>query len=332
MSEMIIKKPTKKHGARLALKLAVLPFLLVCVFSPSAFAFTFDEDSFVSEMLWQRARIAQNPYRPKVALVLGGGGGRGFAHIGVLKLFEEEEIPVDIVIGTSIGALAGAFFTAGVPMSQAADLSREMSWGQLANTNVFSLARLLLAGRLLNNDRMERFLDKHLGQKTFDQLRIPLICIATDINTGERVLLREGSVAFAARASATVPGFFEPVAYRQRMLVDGGLIENVPVNVANIFGADLIIAVPISPDIPGHEVSNVFTMLIQSIYIQGRAFDAQNLSLADIIIRPDVAAISAVDLSQAQQAIELGYDAARRSIMQIRSAIIQKTDEKYLFE
>jgi NTE family protein len=313
-------------------KISILSFSLfaLCFFCGSAFSF--DEDEFLLNMYWDKTVNLPKEKRPKIALVLGGGGGRGFAHIGVLKLFQEEKIPVDLVIGTSIGAVAGAFYCSGIPMEKAEELSANISWGELSNKNVFSVARMLFFDKLLSNAQMEKFLNLNLGAKTFQQLTVPLICVATDINTGERILLRDGSVAFAARASATIPGLFAPVPYRQRLLVDGGLTENIPVNVAKLFDADIIIAVALSADITKNDVSSVFAMLMQSIYIQGRSLDAENLALADIVIKPNVSDISAVDLSQAGNSIDMGFIAARESLKKIKTVIIQKTDEKYLFE
>ncbi len=294
--------------------------------------FDFDEEEFYINTHWQKIVNIPKDKRPKIALVLGGGGARGFAHIGVFKVLQEEQIPVDLVIGTSIGSIAGAFYCADISLDKLEGLAKEIDWKSISNFGIPSIISMMVSENLLSNEQMENFIEKNIGDIYFDQLKTPLICVATDLNTGERILLREGNVGFAVRASATIPGFFKPVEYRQRYLVDGGLIENVPVNVAKLFDADIIIAVAVSADITKHAPKNVLSTLMQSIYIQGSVLDQENLQMADVIIRPDVGDMSASDLKHADEAIDEGFVAAQRALKNIKTVIIKKTQEKYLFE
>jgi len=291
-----------------------------------------DEETLAVNILWNRFENLPKEKQPKVALVLGGGGARGFAHIGVLKVFQEKQIPVDLVVGTSMGSIAGAFFCAGVPMDKVDTLAKNMNWGKISNFNAPSIAVMFLSGKLLSNEKLVKFITDNIGDLRFDQLKIPLICVATDLNTGERVLLKDGSVAFAARASSNIPGLFEPVEYRQRYLVDGGISTNIPVKVAKTYNPDIIIAVPVSADITKNSTDNVYMTLMQAIYIQGQSMDHEELQNADVIIRPDVGDVSAIDLESAHHTVDEGFYAAQKALKDIKMKIMGKTQERYLIE
>ncbi|MCL2798972.1 MAG: patatin-like phospholipase family protein [Endomicrobia bacterium] len=317
-------------------KIIILSLIVFCAAQVSAadadFVFDFDEEEFTVNSIWRRVLELPKEKRPKIALVLGGGGARGFSHIGVFKALQEEQIPVDLVVGTSIGSIAGAFYCAGIPMSKVEELAKDVTLKSISNLNPVSILSMLFSENLLSNEKIEIFLNENIGDLRFDQLKIPLVCVATDLNTGERILLREGSVSFAARASATLPGFFKPVEYRQRYLVDGGLSENVPVNIAKLFDPDIVIAVVVPADITKNNTDNVFETLMQSIYIQGKVLDDENLRQADVIIRPEVGDIKAVDMDNAYATIDKGTIAAKKALKQIKMIIINKTLEKNLIE
>ena len=328
---MIHIKATYGNKMKKILILFVLPFLF---FSESfaASIFEFDEEDFTINMLWNKVANLEAGKRPKISLVLGGGGARGFSHIGVFRVLQEENVPIDLVVGTSIGSIAGAFYCAGIPLDKVEELSKEINWKSISNVSIPSIVAMLTKEELLSNEQVENFLKKNIGDLRFEQLKTPLVCVATDLNTGERVLLKEGSVAFAARASSTLPGFFKPVEYRQRYLVDGGLAENIPVGVAKLFDSDIIIAVAVSADITKNAPKSVFMTLMQSIYIQGKTLDHENLQLADVIIRPEVEQMSTADLKHAYQSIDKGFVAAKQSMKNIKMTIINRTQEKYLIE
>jgi NTE family protein len=306
--------------------------ILFYIPSSSAEVIDFSEENFFVDVLWRKAVCIEAEKLPKVALVLGGGGARGFAHVGVLQVLQKEQIPISLVVGTSVGAIVGAFYCAGVPFESITKDIKSFGIKDISNFSYPSFLKMLLTERLLSNEKMEDFINRELGDITFDHLQIPLICVATDLNTGERILLKEGSVSFAARASATVPGIFQAVEYKQRYLVDGGLSENVPVSVAKLFKSDVIIAISVAADITKNNMSNVFLTLMQSIYIQGRALDQYNLSMADIIIYPDVGALGVADFALAHEAVDKGYNAAQKSIMEIKKTVIEKISERELIE
>jgi NTE family protein len=292
----------------------------------------FDEEKFLLDILWQKTKATQKSKLPRVAVVLGGGGARGFAHVGVLQVFQEEQIPVDLVVGTSVGSVVGALYCAGLPFEHLEDDIKGFDIKEISSFSSASILKMLLSEHLLSNKKLENFIEGKIGAITFNQLQTRLVCVATDLITGERILLREGSVSFAARASATIPGIFQPVEYNQRYLVDGGLAENIPVGVAKIFKADIIIAVPVSVDITKNNVSNIFLTLMQAIYIQGQVLDQYNLKTADIVIRPNVGDLNAINFKEAYKAIDKGFIAAKSAVEDIKKTIINKMEESVLIE
>lgn len=307
-------------------KFLFLVSLLPSPFSPSLHAASDfpSGEALVRGYLWDQLTKLKPPSRPKIALVLGGGGARGMAHIGVLKVFEEKGIPVDMIVGASVGAFVGGLYAAGVPVERLTHLAEEIGWGKLTNLSAPNIAELLIVQKLLSTEKMERYIEKQIGKKTFGDLAVPFACVATDIQTGERILFREGDVATAVRASATIPGLFTPVSFRHRSLVDGGIADNLPVDVARLLGADIVIAVSLKANFSSYDTSNMLLVLNQVIYIQGDRLAEQQESAADFVLRPDVAEVNSMDLGKSRFCIQEGERAARRAIGRVQDILIEK--------
>ena len=199
---------------------------------------------------------ATEEQRPTIGLVLGGGGARGLAHVGVLRVLQQHAIPIDYIAGTSMGGLVGALYAAGLPLSvveeEITKLSRLSEQIRLVDVSI-TAAGLSVRGRRIYN-----FMADLLGEDlTFADLRLPLAMVATDIRTGREVILQGGLVIDAVRASISIPGVFEPVELGDYRLVDGGVLDNVPVDVARGMGAERTIAVDVLPsfsrNVPGVE-------------------------------------------------------------------------------
>lgn len=308
------------------LKFLIIAFSAVLFFHNTAFCF--EQETFLQNHLYYKAVNLPLKNRPKIILVLGGGGARGFAHLGVLKALREANVPIDMIVGTSIGALVGALYCSGLKIEEIEKMAETIKWTDISNLSTTSLLKMLFSEKLLSTERMEKYISANIGDKHFFQLNIPFACVATDIKTGEKIILKEGKVAPAARASATIPGLFEPVPYRQRFLVDGGLVENIPVSVAKLFDPDIIITVAVSADITKNSYNNVFSSLFQTIYIQGQQSDRINLKMSDIIIAPKVNDISAIELNRAFECMDAGFIAGKKNIQKIKELIIKKTYEK----
>lgn len=319
----------KRRGRVRCLGLAALWVLGFPSPGPAAQSPSGDETALL-DALWGRLRELPPDRRPRVGVVLSGGGARGFAHIGVLNVLQREKVPVDVLVGTSVGALVGALYASGLPPERIANLSAELGWTQLTDLSAARVVRLLVSEQLLSTQNMEKYLETHIGDKKFADLNTQFACVAADLRTGEQIVLREGSVALAARASATMPGLFEAVPYRHRLLVDGGIVDNVPTDVARRMGVDLLICVYTPADFSRHAVSNVLTTLTQAIYIQGQVISEERLNQADMVIRPDVGHVSALELWRSEECVEAGQRAAEALWPELKQKLVTAFFDRWL--
>ncbi len=287
-------------------------------------------EEIINEFLWKKFISFPAQTRPKIALVLSGGGARGLAHIGVLQALAQEQLPIDIVVGTSVGALVGGLYASGLPLEKIETMAGDIGWEKISNISLASLVRLLVTEKLLSSEKMEKYLRKQIGNKRFDELPIKFACVACDIQTGERIIFRDGPVVPAMRASATIPGVFQPVEYRHRLLVDGGVVDNQPVDVAWLMGADVVIAVPVLADFTSYQTSNVLLILNQALYIQGKVMMQAQLEKASLVITPKVGEINLMELWRSKECINAGLIAAGSSLPQIKNFLIKKYFQKIL--
>ncbi len=248
----------------------------------------------------------------KVGLALGSGAARGLSHIGVLRVLEQEGIPIDMIAGTSIGALIGSFYAHGRSADKIAKLAIDLGENRLNFLINLSLPKTgLMRGRRLN-----AILKSVIRDTRFSDLRIPFACVATDIDSGEEVVLNEGLVRDAARASCSLPVIFSVVKNQSRYLVDGGLVNPVPVSVLKSMGADIIIAVNVIPphEVPGTAHHNIFTVVMRTIHISRYGLIKASLDEADIVIEPRVDDIGYADFQRADDSILRGEQAARQAV------------------
>ena len=297
-----------------------LGFLLLSLALPVS-AGTIDEEELLIDFLWQKYGSLPSAEKPKVALVLGGGGARGLAHAGVLQVFNEEHLPVDIIVGTSVGALIGSLYAAEVPVDTIVSMAQKMTWNKLVSFKISPVG-------LYSTKRIEEYVTKYIGHKRFDELKIPFACIAVDIRNGEKIILREGLVAPAVRASSTMPGLFQPVEYRHRLLMDGGVVDNVPADVAKLMGADIIIVIDVTAQVGIAKTNNALLILSQVIYIRGNFLAQEQLKLADLVISPDIKDITVSELDRGAECVDAGIVAARAKVRQIKKVIMNKVWDK----
>jgi NTE family protein len=249
---------------------------------------------------------------PTIGLALGGGFARGMAHIGVIKVLEEEGIPIHVVTGTSVGALIGAAYCSGLSIEDLEKLARSVRFTTFAR---WTVSRYGFA----SNDRMVSFLTRTLKVKTFEELRIPLGVTATDFNCGEGVVFHSGSIIDPVRASCAYPGMFLPVNIRGRWLVDGMLSHPVPTRPLREMGAERVLAVHLrgqwSKDgAPRH----LFDVIGQSFAIAQDMMSHLWRGAADVVIEPDVAGFAYDDFKRAEELIHSGEVAMRQVLPEVR--------------
>jgi NTE family protein len=254
------------------------------------------------------------PGRPRrTGLVLSGGAIRGAAHLGVLQVFDEHGIRPDLIVGASAGAVVGGLYCAGLSPVELQQIGKEMNWGRLG--------RLVRPGLgFFDISRLERVIDELTGGVTIEELKTPFAAVAVDILTRELIVLREGSLARAIRASASLPGIFAPVEDGDRLLIDGGALNNLPVCVAQDMGADYTIAVDLVPPpiAPMECPENILEMWALSIYIVMRA-RYTDAHLADVHIQPDIAQTSFFDFGQIDLLVQKGREAALDNVGRIKA-------------
>jgi NTE family protein len=294
---------------------------------------------------------AESPARrPKIGLVLSGGGARGAAHVGVLKVLEELHIPIDYIAGTSMGSAVGGLYATGIPANELDTIFRKFDWEAALNDNPprreRSFRRKQDDQQFLSKFRVgvgkngfkyprgvvegQNFVTelRKLGRitqdlKSFDELPIPYRCTATDLVKGERVILGSGDLAMAIRASVAVAPMFSPVEINGRLLADGGYLRNIPVDVAKDMGADRLIVINIGTPLSKRDgLNSMFDVLSQVGRMGGTQFDRQQieqLGPKDILIEPDLEGLSFVDFGKVPEMIARGEAAARAIADQLKS-------------
>ena len=257
---------------------------------------------------------ATSVQKPKIGLALGGGAARGFAHIGVIKMLESHGIYPDYVVGTSAGAVVGSLYAAGY------DAYAMQKIAQQLDEKVF--ADWTLGGRgLLKGEALQDFINQHLNKRPIERLNRPFATVATDLNSGERVVFRTGDTGMAVRASAAVPGVFQPTQFRGHSYVDGGLTSPVPVLAAREMGADIVIAVDISAKPEGQPTDSLTGIIWQTTTIMGGAIAANELRGADVVIRPKLPYVKSWDFTARNDAMLEGERAAQAALPAIKQKL-----------
>lgn len=258
------------------------------------------------------------PRPPRIGLALGGGAARGFAHIGVIQVLEENGIKVDYVTGTSAGSLVAALYASGKNGTALAAVAENMDESAFADW--------AFPGRgLIRGEALARFVRENTGGRAIEQMRVPLGIVATDLDSGQPILFQVGDPGVAVRASSAVPAVFTPVRIGLREYVDGGLVSPVPVRFARQMGAELVIAVDISAIPDGNATGDPMRMLLQTFAIMGRSINAFELREADVVMRPRLAGVSGADFSSRKRSIQAGRDVAIAMLADLRAKIAAKT-------
>ncbi len=258
--------------------------------------------------------------RPRIGVALGGGFARGIAHLGVLRVLQEENIPVDYLTGTSAGAMLAIAYASGHTIPEIVRQARATRFKDFGNWKLSWLG-------LASNQKLEHYPRKFLGVSTFEDLKIPLAIAATDLATGEAIYFSHGQLGPALRASCAYPGMFVPVEFEGRMLVDGFLAAPVPVEAARVMGADVVIAIFLE-SASNRKPASIVDVIGLSFAILQRHADLEWRRVADVIIEPVVKDFLWDDFDRTDELIAAGETAARIAIPKIRAAIAARSGEQ----
>lgn len=256
---------------------------------------------------------------PRIALVLGGGAARGFAHVGVIKMLEAQGLSPDIVVGTSAGSVVGALYAGGFSGFELQRKALELDEKAVSDW--------VLPNRgFLKGESLQQYINEALRGRTIETLPRVLGIVATDLHSGAQVVFRRGDTGLAVRASSSVPGVFQPVTINGREYVDGGLTSPVPVKAARDLGADIVIAVDISKNPVRAKVRDTIEVLLQTFTIMGRAIAAQEMQGADVVISPATDELASASFESRNLAILEGEKAALAAMPGIRQKIAEREE------
>ena len=252
----------------------------------------------------------------RIALVLGGGAARGFAHVGVLKILESNGVPIHMIVGTSAGSFVGSLYAYGLNAYQIQKLSLDIQRSDIADFTIPD-------NGFIKGDLLEEYVNRMLRNTTMEKLRIPFYAVTTELPSGKETVFGTGNTGKAVRASCSIPGVFNPAMIGNKMYVDGGVVSPVPVDAARRLGADVVIAVDISSDLDITKPSGTIETILQSINIMCSRISVAQLSRADIVIRPLVGHIGSSDFDRRNDAIIEGEKAALQALPKIREIVEQ---------
>jgi NTE family protein len=260
---------------------------------------------------------APPPVKPRIALALGGGAARGFAHIGVIKALEAQGIVPDLIVGTSAGAVVGALYASGLNGFQLQKAALDMDESQIGDWSLPNRG-------VFKGEALQHFVNQAVGNRPIEKLARPFAAVATDLRSGEAIVFQTGNTGMAVRASATVPGVFQPVTINGREYVDGGLVSPVPAAIARRLGADFVIAVDISAKPRDVRLQSTLDVLLQTFAIMGQTIGRHETADADVVIRPATTELSATDFAARHRAVLEGEKAAAGAMVEIKDKLAKR--------
>jgi NTE family protein len=261
------------------------------------------------------------PRHVKIALALGGGAARGFAHIGVIKALEAQGIVPDIVVGTSAGSVVGALYASGYNGFQLQKIALDMDETTISDWAIPFFSK---SSGVLKGEALQAYVNKAVHNQPIEKLKIPFGAVATDLKTGQPILFRRGNTGMAVRASSSVPGVFQPVVIGNRTYVDGGLVAPVPVRFAKEMGAEFIIAVNISSATEAQATASSMDVLMQTFTIMGQRLNQHELKDADVVITPALGAMGSADFNGRNLAVLAGEQAAAGVMAELKARLKAK--------
>jgi len=301
--------PLMKHPASLLIAIAMVFVLSAC---PQ------QEIRPVAPPQVPATSVASTPGHrpPRIALALGGGAARGFAHIGVIKALETSGISPEIVVGTSAGSVVGSLYASGYGPYDLQRLALHMDESSLTDWVIFDRG-------VLKGEALEKFINDNVHGKPIEGLKRKFAAVATDLETGKAAIFTSGNVGMAVRASSSIPGVFSPMVIRGHEYVDGGVVSPIPVHAARQLGADIVIAVDISGRPSGKRNQGTLDVLLDTMSIMGTTLGSYELRDADVVIRPKISGLPMANFQQRNEAIMRGEQAGYAAVPVIRQKIAE---------
>ena len=284
---------------------------------------TITQDHVLRSFLWDEFTQLPKEKRPKVGVALSAGGVRGFAHVGVLEVLHNAGVPIDMMSGTSMGAIVGSLYAAGVPIDKMWEIGEHITIRTITpDYNVMGLFRFIFLKKLPSSSNLQNFIQEHLGDMQFEDMPIPFATAAMDVKTGEQVVFDSGPLDIAVRASMNLPGVFEPVQYRHRYLVDGAVVNYLPVNLVKNKGADYIIASITPLDFASKTPHSVAAYLMRVGDVRAAAMIQESAQKSNFSIENRVVNTSTLELDKLQAAGEVGIRSTNKSLEALQEDLL----------
>lgn len=281
------------------------------------------QDGILRSFLWDEFTHLPPQERPQIGLALSAGGVRGFAHVGVLEVLHNAGVPIDRMAGTSMGAVVGSLYAAGLPTDRLWEIGEHISMDKITpDFNLIGMFRFLFLNRLPSSKNLQTFFHEQVGNINFEDMPIPFATAAMDVKTGEQVVFDSGPLDIAVRASMNLPGVFDPVEYRHRSLVDGAVVNYLPVNLVKEKGADYIIASVTPPDFFSQTPKSVAAYLLRVGDVRGAAMIEESAQKANFVIENRVLDAGTLELNKLHKAGEVGIRAANKSLEALQEDLL----------
>ena len=283
----------------------------------------YTEDDVLRQFMWEEFIRTPKDQRPQIGLALSAGGVRGFAHVGTLEVLDNAGLPIDAIAGTSMGSVIGSLYAAGLPTEKLWEISSHITLQNITpDFNLMGLVHVLFSKKLPSSSNLVKFFHDQLGDIQFEEMKIPFSCAAMDVKTGERVVFNSGPLAIAVRASMNLPGVFEPVQYRHRALVDGAVVDYLPVESVRAMGADYVIASITPPDFFSKTPQTVAAYLLRVGDVRGAAMIEVSAQKANFVLINRVLDIGTLELDKMHKAGEVGVKEAHKNLKNLQEDIL----------
>ena len=305
---------------RRGLFLAVLNGFLAC----ASFALPPQtDDDILRQFMWQRFIRLPKQERPQIGVALSAGGVRGFAHVGVLEVLDNAQFPIDYMAGTSMGSVIGGLYAAGLPTEKLWELGNHITLSTITpDLNVMGLFRFVFEKKLPTSANLAKFFEEQLGDMQFEDMPIPFSCSAMDIKTGERVLFNTGPLAIAVRASMNLPGVFAPVEYRHRALVDGAVVDYLPVDSVKQMGADYVVASVTPFDFSSKTPTTILGYVNRVSDVRAAAMIEESSKKANFVFTTRVLDTGTLELGKLRQSGEVGVKEAFKNLTALQEDLL----------